>query len=134
MVVNMTYNENIKTFNDIVHHVELEAEWLMVVKPTEQACLVESSSHKTSNFKHNINSLRRIRSLMMLQRKERSEHTRSLSMLRRIRASWNATTMAIRVTSLMSALSRNRYGLVQITYVFMFLVVYCLLNLFVCGL
>ena len=80
----------------------------MVVKPTEQACLVESSSHKTSNFKHNINSLRRIRSLMMLQRKERSEHTRSLSMLRRIRASSNAIIVATMVTLLMSAPSQTR--------------------------
>ena len=54
------------------------------------------------------NSLRRIRDLMMLQRKKKLRHTRSLSVLRRIRASSNAIIVATKVTLLMSALSQTR--------------------------
>ncbi|KAL6319117.1 hypothetical protein AAG906_011195 [Vitis piasezkii] len=50
MVVNMTYNESVKTFDDIVRHLELEAERLVVARPNEQAYVAESSSCKTSDF------------------------------------------------------------------------------------
>ena len=53
MVVNMTYNESVKTFDDIVRHLELEAERLVVARPNEQAYVAESSSCKTSDFKSN---------------------------------------------------------------------------------
>ena len=53
MVVNMTHNQSVKTFDDIVRHLELEAKRLMVAKPNEQAYVVESSSCKTSEFKCN---------------------------------------------------------------------------------
>ena len=46
VVVNMTYNESVKTFDDIVCHVELEVKRLMVAKPNEQDHVAESSSHK----------------------------------------------------------------------------------------
>ena len=53
MVVNMTYNESVKTFDDIVRHLQLEIERFVVVRPNEQAYVVESSSCKTSEFKCN---------------------------------------------------------------------------------
>ena len=37
MVVNMTHNENVKIFYDIVRHLKLEVERLVVAKPNEQA-------------------------------------------------------------------------------------------------
>ena len=46
MVVNMTHNESVKTFDDIVRHLELEVEPVMVARPDEQAYVVESSSRK----------------------------------------------------------------------------------------
>ncbi|KAL6330235.1 hypothetical protein AAG906_040157 [Vitis piasezkii] len=53
MVVNMTHNESVKNFDDIVRHLELEAEQLVGARPNEQAYVAESSSRKTSSFKHN---------------------------------------------------------------------------------
>ena len=53
MVVNMTYNESVKTFDDIVRHLQLEIERFVVVRPNEQAYVVESSSRKTFDFKRN---------------------------------------------------------------------------------
>ena len=53
MVVNMTHNESVKTFDDIVRYLELEVEQLMVARPNEQAHVAESSSRKTSYFKRN---------------------------------------------------------------------------------
>ncbi|KAL6330609.1 hypothetical protein AAG906_003217 [Vitis piasezkii] len=49
----MTHNESVKTFDDIVRHLELEVKRLVVIRPNEQAYVVESSSRKTSCFKHN---------------------------------------------------------------------------------
>ena len=47
MVVNMTHNESVKTFDDIVCHLELEVERLVVARPNEQAYVAESTSRKT---------------------------------------------------------------------------------------
>ena len=47
MVVNMTHNESVKNFDDIVCHLELEVERLVVARPNEQAYLAESTSRKT---------------------------------------------------------------------------------------
>ena len=46
MVVNMTHDKSVKTFNDIVCHLELEVKRLMVARPNEQAHVAESSSCK----------------------------------------------------------------------------------------
>lgn len=53
MVVNMTHNESVKTFDSIVHHLELEVERQVVARLNEQAYVDESSSRKTSIFKCN---------------------------------------------------------------------------------
>ena len=45
---------------------------------------------------------------MMLQRKKKLRHARSLSVPRRIRASSNSIIMATKVTLLVSALSQTR--------------------------
>ena len=44
MVVNMTHNESVKTFEDIVRHLELEVGRLVASGPTEQAYVEETSS------------------------------------------------------------------------------------------
>ena len=49
MVVNMTHDKSVKTFDDIVCHLELEVKRLMVAKPNEQAHVAKSSSRK--NFR-----------------------------------------------------------------------------------
>ena len=46
MVVNMTHDKSVKTFDDIVCHLELEVKRLMVASPNEQAHVAESSSCK----------------------------------------------------------------------------------------
>ena len=53
MVVNLTHDKSVKTFDDIVCHLELEAERLVVARPNEQAYVIESSSHKAFEFKRN---------------------------------------------------------------------------------
>ena len=54
MKVNMTYNENIKTFKDIEHHLELEIECLEVAQLFDSVFMVESSSNKASGFKRKM--------------------------------------------------------------------------------
>ncbi|KAL6320944.1 hypothetical protein AAG906_010753 [Vitis piasezkii] len=50
MVVNMTHNESVKTFDDIVCHLELEAKRLVVVKPNEQAYVAKSNLAITNHI------------------------------------------------------------------------------------
>ncbi|XP_070049220.1 uncharacterized protein [Nicotiana tomentosiformis] len=50
--VNLTHNDNIKTFADVAHHVELEDERLGAAKDLPNAFVAESSSTKRSSFKH----------------------------------------------------------------------------------
>ena len=53
MVVNMTHNKSVKTFDDISRHLELEVEQLVVTRLNEQVDVVESNSCKAFGFKHN---------------------------------------------------------------------------------
>ena len=46
MSQNMTHNENIKTFEDVARHLELEAERLEAAKPEAFVNMAESSSHR----------------------------------------------------------------------------------------
>ena len=50
MKVNMTHNENIKTFVDIARHLKLEDERLEAAKPDAQAYVVASSSKNVPGF------------------------------------------------------------------------------------
>ncbi|KAK0574754.1 hypothetical protein LWI29_028537 [Acer saccharum] len=47
MKINMTHNDNIKTFDDISRHVELEDECLKAAKASGQLYMAESSKRKT---------------------------------------------------------------------------------------
>ena len=47
----MTHNESVKTFEDIVRHLELEAKRLVASGPNEQAYVAETSSQKKIDFK-----------------------------------------------------------------------------------
>ena len=51
MRVNLTYNESIKTFDDVARHVELEEEQLLSEPPTEEAFVAGLSSKKRSGLK-----------------------------------------------------------------------------------
>ena len=42
--VNLTHNDNIKTFNDVAHHVELEEDKLLVENPVYEAFMTENKS------------------------------------------------------------------------------------------
>ena len=41
-MVNMTHNESVKTFDNIVCHLKLEAKRLAIVKPHDEAYVAES--------------------------------------------------------------------------------------------
>ena len=49
---NLTHNVNIKTFDDVARHLELEAERLEAAKPISSVHLAETSSRKASRPKH----------------------------------------------------------------------------------
>ncbi|KAM7465477.1 hypothetical protein LguiB_013039 [Lonicera macranthoides] len=51
MRVNMTHNENIKTFDDLARHLELEAERLEAAKANNSSYVVHSGSRKASGSK-----------------------------------------------------------------------------------
>ena len=51
MCQNLTHNENIKTFDDVAHHLQLEAERLEAVKPISSMHMAKTSSHKASRPK-----------------------------------------------------------------------------------
>ena len=55
MKVNMTHNENIKTFADIARHLELEDERLEAAKPDVQAYVAASNSKNVPGFKRKGN-------------------------------------------------------------------------------
>ena len=42
MCVNLTHNDNIKTFDDVAHHVELEEDRLLTEKPVQEAFMTEN--------------------------------------------------------------------------------------------
>ena len=44
MHVNLTYDDNIKTFDDVAFHVELEENLLFVGKPVYEAFMIENKS------------------------------------------------------------------------------------------
>ena len=55
MKVNMTHNENIKTFANIAHHLELEDERIEAAKPDAQEYVAASSSKNVPGFKRKGN-------------------------------------------------------------------------------
>ena len=73
MVVNMTHNKSVKTFDDIIRHLELEVKQLVVARPNEQAYVVKSSSRKTFGFKHNRKFFKRNKRFDDASKKEKIE-------------------------------------------------------------
>jgi hypothetical protein len=55
MSQNLMHNENIKTFKDVSHHLELEAERLEAAKPNSSAYLAESCSRRAFRAKRKNN-------------------------------------------------------------------------------
>uniref|UniRef100_M1DXY9 Uncharacterized protein n=1 Tax=Solanum tuberosum TaxID=4113 RepID=M1DXY9_SOLTU len=53
--VNLTHNDNIKTFSDVARHVELEDECISVAKAASNAFVADSSGTKSSGFKRKKN-------------------------------------------------------------------------------
>ena len=51
MCQNLTHNENIKTFDDVTHHLELEAKRLEAAKPISSVHMAETSLRKASRPK-----------------------------------------------------------------------------------
>ena len=55
MRVNLTYNDNIKIFDDVARHVELEEDRLLTKKMIHKAFMTESKSWKAQGFGCNKN-------------------------------------------------------------------------------
>ena len=52
MRVNLTHNDNIKTFDDVARHVELEEDRFLVEKPVQEAFMIENKSQGAQGFGH----------------------------------------------------------------------------------
>ena len=48
--INLTHNDNIKTFDDVAQHVELEEDYLLADKPTVQAYITKSKKFGASGI------------------------------------------------------------------------------------
>ena len=44
MRVNLIHNDNIKTFDNVAHHVKLEEDCLFIEKPVHEAFMIENKS------------------------------------------------------------------------------------------
>ena len=58
MHVNLTHNENIKTFDDVARHVELEEDRLLSEKPANEAFMTESKSRGAKGSRRKIGKVR----------------------------------------------------------------------------
>ena len=45
MRVNLTHNDNIKTFDDVARHVELKKDCLLAEKPVQEAFMTKLQNH-----------------------------------------------------------------------------------------
>ena len=50
--VNLTHNDNIKTFDDVAHHVEFEKDRLHAEKPINEAFICETKMCRTYGSKY----------------------------------------------------------------------------------
>ena len=53
MRVNLTHNDNIKTFDDVARHVELEKDRLLAKKPIQEAFMIENKSQGAQGSRRN---------------------------------------------------------------------------------
>jgi len=52
MRVNFTHNDNIKTFDDVAHHVELKKGWFHAEKPVNEAFISETKMRGAYDSKY----------------------------------------------------------------------------------
>jgi hypothetical protein len=52
MCVNLTHNDNIKTFNDVAHHFELEEDLIHAEKPINKVFISETKMHGAYGSKY----------------------------------------------------------------------------------
>ena len=55
MRVNLTHNNNIKTFDDVARHVKLEEDCLLAKKPVQEAFMTKNKSRGAQGFGRNKN-------------------------------------------------------------------------------
>ena len=53
MRVNLIHNNNIKTFDDVAHHVELEKDRLLAEKPVQEAFMTKNKSREAQGSGRN---------------------------------------------------------------------------------
>ena len=54
MRINLTHNDNIKTFDDVAHHVELEEYRLLAEKPIYEAFITENKSREAQGSRTKV--------------------------------------------------------------------------------
>ena len=81
--MNMTHNENIKTSDDIAHHLELEDERLEAAKSSGHTYVAEVNMHGTLGSKCNrgYKSFKKGKRLFQMLRKARPINTSEVSMV-----------------------------------------------------
>ena len=119
MRVNLTHNENIKTFDDVARHAELEEDRLLSEKPANEAFMTESKSRgaKGSRRKHwkgkGFQKGKRENEASSSGQKRKRGKRRGMKSRNK-----NCLTMANLVTLLMIALSQRYclHELIPLTY------------------
>ena len=100
-------NENIKTFDDLLRHLKLEAERLEVIKANGLTYTDQSGSRKPSGIKI-LN--------LCLRRKILPSAREASAVVKMAKLAHHALTVARKDTSLVIALSRRRYFLTWALY------------------
>lgn len=57
MSQNFAHNENIKTFDDVPHHLKLTVKHLEATKPKHSSYMAELGSYKAFRYKHKNNKI-----------------------------------------------------------------------------
>jgi hypothetical protein len=74
MSKNMMHNDNIKNFDDVAYHLELEAACLEAAKPNSFIHMAETNSHKASRPKRKYNLLDQCLKLLELSSAPKERH------------------------------------------------------------
>ena len=124
MVISMTHNENIKTFDDLSCHLELEAKHFEASKATEaakfeSAYMVNNDSHASRETKHTNYDTRQDSGNGPAPKKAKNTKHKRGKCGDRTRMK-NVSTVTRRDTLLVVALSQEIYSLTLILAKFMF--------------